>query len=135
MMYNTSVSSCTCIIVTSLYNYITQTNPSIDIFHQSISTFKLKINQMLQFTDYPLPLPPPPLTSTSPYLPLPHHPLPTPTLVGPRVWKLVLILYAKFVLVNYLPICSEFVSVLFFNVFLMKYFYPFCYWRLRCWMC
>ena len=30
------------------YNSITQTNPgSIDIFHQSISTFKLKINQML----------------------------------------------------------------------------------------
>ena len=27
--------------LTSLYNSITQTNPSIDIFHQSISTFKL----------------------------------------------------------------------------------------------
>ena len=22
-----------------------------------------------------------------------------------------------------------------YNVFLMKYFYPFCYWRLRSWMC
>ena len=27
---------------------------------------------------------------------------------------IVLILYAKFVLVNYLPICSKFISVLFF---------------------
>ena len=48
----------------------------------------------------------------------------TSTLVGPRVWQLVLIWCAKFLLVNYLPICSEFVSVLCFNVFLMKYFYP-----------
>ena len=46
------------------------------------------------------------------------------------IGKLVLISYAKFLLVNYLPICSEFLSVPFFNVFLMKYFYLSRYWCL-----
>ena len=57
--------------LTSLYNSITQTNPGIDIFHQSISTSKLKINQMLWSTHYPLPLPPPTPTPCTIRFPLP----------------------------------------------------------------
>ena len=96
-----------------LHCTITQTNPCVDIFHQSISTFKLNINQ--NFIVYPLrsPLPSPPSPTPTP----PSPPLPTSTLFGPRVWKLVLIFYDKSLFVNYLPICSEFVSVLFVKMF------------------
>ena len=83
-------------------------------------------------------LSPSPPTPTAPSPPAPHfHPCRAQSLETSFIFLILMTNFmTNFYLLISCLICSEFVSVLFVvNVFLMKYFYPSCYWRLRCWMC